>query len=153
MRIEADWPTTVAEARQSRIVPLVDLAGPGPTAPETIARLDVGGKGWGWDVALEEFSYHVVFQLRATEPSGMIAVRGWSGALHAVIWDVPDRAWGFNPTLAAPWIFDDQYADRQRLVSRQDAERIARERLGTELPSEQELLRMCLADGQGLNGT
>ncbi|SDY71487.1 Endonuclease V [Micromonospora pattaloongensis] len=43
MKIEAHWPTTVAEALaiQDRLRPLVDLTGPGPTEPETIAGLDV----------------------------------------------------------------------------------------------------------------
>jgi deoxyribonuclease V len=39
----AGWPTTVAEAlaEQDRLRPLVDLTGPGPAAPATIAGLDV----------------------------------------------------------------------------------------------------------------
>lgn len=99
----------------------------------------------------DEFSYHAMFQPGATQPTGMIAMRVWTGPLQAVIWNVPKREWMYNPAVAAPRIFDDQYADRQRPVSRQEAERIARERLGTELPSEEDLYRMCLDGAQAQN--
>lgn len=41
--MQAEWPGTVAEAEavQDRLRPLVDLAGPGPAEPRTIAGLDV----------------------------------------------------------------------------------------------------------------
>ncbi|MEV1288694.1 endonuclease V [Micromonospora sp. NPDC049679] len=43
MNTDRDWPSTVeaALAVQDRLRPLVDLTGPGPTAPDTVAGLDV----------------------------------------------------------------------------------------------------------------
>jgi hypothetical protein len=94
-------------------------------------------------MTVEGFSYHAMLKAPATPPSGLIAVRAWSGPLQAVVWHVPKRRWIFAPAIAAPRIFDDQYADRNRSVDRPTAERIAREYLGTELPTEEHLHRIC----------
>jgi hypothetical protein len=42
----------------------------------------------------------------------------------------------------ANWLFDDRLQDRRARVSRAEAEQIARERLGVDLPSEEELIRI-----------
>ena len=68
------------------------------------------------------------------------------GPLQAVIWHVGKQAWKFMPGVAAELLFDDRLWDQRHEVDRSEAERIAREILGTELPSEEELRRMC-ADG------
>jgi hypothetical protein len=91
----------------------------------------------------DEFSYHALFRAEASQPAGLIAMRVWMGPLQAVIWSVPKQKWTYNPAVAAPWIFDDQYANQQRSVSRQEAQRIAREQLGTELPNETVLHQIC----------
>jgi hypothetical protein len=70
------------------------------------------------------------------------------GPLQAVIWNVPLRAWTYDPEVAAGFLFDDRYFDRRSIVDRPTAERIAREVLLTELPSEAELRKIC-ESGQG----
>lgn len=46
---DPDWPTTVAEAEdiQDRLRTMIDLTGPGPIAPRTVAGLDVAYTGNG----------------------------------------------------------------------------------------------------------
>ena len=89
------------------------------------------------------FSYHALYRTGADQPSGLIAMRVWTGPLEAVVWSVPKGIWMYAPELAAPRIFDDRYEDRTRPVDRPEAERIARDLLGTTLPEETELLAMC----------
>jgi hypothetical protein len=100
-------------------------------------------------MAADRFEYHALTRPNERVPAGLIAMRVWMGPLQAVIWSAPNREWRYNPRVAAPWIFDDRYAERQRPVPRMEAERIAREQLGTELPSERDLLAMCEAGAQG----
>lgn len=99
-------------------------------------------------MATDTFEYHALARPNDTTPAGLIAMRVWMGPLQAVMWSAPNREWRYNPTVAAPWIFDDQYAERQRPVPRMEAEAIAREQLGTVLPSEPDLLAMCEAGAQ-----
>ena len=99
-------------------------------------------------MTVDRFSYRALFQVDETQPSGLIAMRRWAGPLQAVIWSHSTNRWAYNPRVAARLIFDDEYEDRRRMVSREEAERIARERLGAELPSEEVLLQMCQAGAQ-----
>jgi hypothetical protein len=89
--------------------------------------------------------YHVVYKQGSTsEPSSLIV--SWVEAqspLHAVIWSVPRKAWIYAPGPAAGLIYDDRYQDEVKPVDRQTAERIAREGLRQELPSEEELSQIC----------
>ena len=91
------------------------------------------------------FAYYVVRKKDPTsEPSSLIAA--WVDAttpLRAVLWSVPRKAWIYAPGPAAGMIYDDRHRDEVQPVDRQTAERIARESLEQELPSEEELHRIC----------
>src|SRR3954464_1545969 len=65
------------------------------------------------------------------------------GPLQAVIWSLPRKAWIYAPAPAARFLYDDQYFDRTMEIDRSTAETVARESLGTELPSEDVLRAMC----------
>ena len=79
-------------------------------------------------------------------PSSIIAhLVALKGPLQAVIWDVRKSAWTFDPTTAAAFVFDDAFFDKRFHVERDEAERIARQILHSELPTEDELRRLCAA--------
>ncbi len=95
-------------------------------------------------MTVDEFDYHAMLKEEGDmHPSGLIAVRFKADPLQAVVWHLPKRQWIYSPMIAAIRIFDDKYADLKLIVDRPTAERIARENLGTELPTEEELLQMC----------
>ena len=93
----------------------------------------------------QEFDYRAV--VKPESPSrvwSLIAYRvPTDGPFEAVIWSVPRKSWIYAPELAVRFIFDDQYRDKSRRVDRPTAERIARETLQTELPTETTLEAMC----------
>jgi hypothetical protein len=91
------------------------------------------------------FGYHVVYRTgRPGQPTSLIASLVMShGPLQAVIWSVPKRMWIYAPELAAGRLYDDLEQRGIGPVDRATAERIAREYLGTELPTEEQLHRMC----------
>jgi hypothetical protein len=68
-------------------------------------------------------------------------------SLRAVMWSVPRKAWIYAPAIAATFLFDPSYQERIRPLDRVEAERVARETLPSELPTDQTLLRM-LDEGQ-----
>ncbi len=68
-------------------------------------------------------------------------------SLRAVMWSVPRKAWIYAPAVAATFLFDPNYQERTRQLDREEAERLARETLPLELPTEQALLQM-LDEGQ-----
>jgi hypothetical protein len=90
------------------------------------------------------FGYHVVQKSRKDpEPSSVIA--SWIRAdkpLWAVMWSVPRAAWIYAPGIAAGLMYDDQYQEEVHPVDRATAERIAQEALGSELPSEEQLIQL-----------
>lgn len=59
--------------------------------------------------------------------------------LRAVIWSVPRSEWIFAPALVSRILFDQAEQERGRTIDRETAERISREALRTELPSEARL--------------
>jgi len=84
------------------------------------------------------------------QPTSLIAYQSPArGPFRAVIWSDPRKAWIYAPAIAAARLFDDQYQDSHDPVDRATAEQIARQHLGTELPGEEELERMC-QEGQRL---
>jgi hypothetical protein len=91
-----------------------------------------------------EFDYYVVYKQGSTsEPSSLIAA--WledDTPLRAVLWSVPDQEWIYAPAIAADVMYDDMTLETRAPIDRETAERIAREHLGTSLPSEEELHRM-----------
>lgn len=91
------------------------------------------------------FHYRAVYLRDETEdPIGLIVEETSAGPLRAVIWDRRGQQWTFSPEVAAPIMFDSRNRRRWRLISRQEAQQIART-LGTELPSEAELHQICEA--------
>jgi hypothetical protein len=73
-------------------------------------------------------------------------------SLRAVIWSDPRQTWIYAPGPAARFMYDDQYLDRTKNIDRPTAERIARETLQTQLPSEETLQAMC-DEGQRMGWT
>ena len=65
------------------------------------------------------------------------------GPLQAVLWSVSRRRWIYAPALAVRFLYDDQYRDRSKRVSRQEAESIAEHNLGVLLPSESQFRELC----------
>ena len=89
------------------------------------------------------FYYHALHhQTLAEPPVSVIVVEGSAGPLRAVLWNTGTSSWTFSPDVVAPILYDDRNFDRWTNVDRRRAEEIARD-LGTELPSEEELHRMC----------
>ena len=89
------------------------------------------------------FGYYALFETNSNEPPvGLIVLERSTGPLRAVLWNHLANAWTFSPDLAAPILYDDRNWDRRERVDRSTAEEIALS-LGTELPSEEELHRIC----------
>ena len=90
------------------------------------------------------FAYKVILKSddRSTITSLVAYQAPWDQKLRAVIWSARRREWIYAPGIAAPILYDDQEQDRGRAVDRQTAERISRDVLDTELPTEQELTEM-----------
>src|SRR4051812_7222570 len=90
-----------------------------------------------------EFGYQAVLESESDTVTSLIAYEvEMRGPLQAVLWSVPREAWIYNPDVAATFLFDPSYQERIRPLDRAEAERIAREALRTELPTEQTLLEM-----------
>jgi hypothetical protein len=66
-----------------------------------------------------------------------------AGPLRGVIWSHLNRDWIWAPGPTAKWLYDDSLQDQRSQVDRTEAERVAREALGTTLPTEEELRRIC----------
>lgn len=67
--------------------------------------------------------------------------------LRAVMWSHEHRMWVYAPALAAVRLFDDRFQELFERIDRPAAERIALERLGSQLP-EEEFLRQICREGQ-----
>lgn len=65
------------------------------------------------------------------------------GTLRAVMWSGRRKMWMYAPAIVGAYLYDDDYSDRTRLIDRAEAERIARDVLRVELPSEEVLMGMC----------
>ena len=63
--------------------------------------------------------------------------------LRAVLWSVPRHSWIYAPALVSRYLYDDAYQDRSEKIDRSSAEAIARDQLGTTLPSEETLRDLC----------
>lgn len=90
------------------------------------------------------FAYHVVLSTEDSQPASLIA--SWMEAgqpLQAILWSAADLTWIYAPAIAARRLNDHEYQDTVEPVSRETAEQIAIEALGTELPDEETLHRMC----------
>lgn len=79
----------------------------------------------------------------STEVTSLVAYSETrSQPLRGIVWDVARKEWIYAPGLIVGLLHDDEYADEQMTVDRATAERLAREFLGTELPSEETILAM-----------
>ena len=91
------------------------------------------------------FGYHVVLTSTKTRrPASLIAA--WietDQPLQAILWSRPDRAWIYAPAIATDTMYSYETEDQVNPVDRQTAEQIAVTALGTELPDEETLFRMC----------
>jgi hypothetical protein len=84
----------------------------------------------------------------AKNASGLIAyLEPIDGPLQAVVWSAAHGQWIYAPGPAARILYDDQQFDHLRDVDRRTAELVAREDLGTQLPTEETLSAIC-AEGQ-----
>nr|BFE66984.1 hypothetical protein GCM10020092_002850 [Actinoplanes digitatis] len=97
------------------------------------------------EMADEKFDYQAV--LKSDQSGAITSLIAYQARLdepfQAVIWSAPRKAWIYAPALAVPMLYDDKYQDRTQVIDRAAAERIARETLGTELPNEATLRKMC----------
>jgi len=96
-------------------------------------------------MADEEFDYQAV--LKSDQSGAITSLIAYQVEVNkpfqAVIWSAPRKAWIYAPALAVPMLYDDKYQDRTQVIDRETGERIAREALGTQLPSEATLQKMC----------
>jgi len=92
-----------------------------------------------------KYGYYAVFRTdeRIPPPTGLIARESSLGPVRTVLWDPFAKKWTFEPEVGARYLYDDQLQEFRTPVSRAEAERIASEHLGTQLPSEEELHRVC----------
>ncbi len=93
------------------------------------------------------YDYYAIFRTEERIPpaGGLICSEVTNGPVRTVLWDHVDQRWTFDGDVGARFLYDDNYQDRVTSISRAEAERIAREDLGTTLPSEEELHRICEA--------
>jgi len=91
------------------------------------------------------FTYNTVTKSDENHEVGSILAYRFSAEriLQAVMWHARRKIWMFAPGIAVGYLNDDKYMDRAKEVDRLTAERIAREELRTELPSEETLAAMC----------
>ncbi|BCB82508.1 hypothetical protein Pflav_089180 [Phytohabitans flavus] len=89
----------------------------------------------------ERFTYYVLYRRDLTTPVGLLAEGQADPALpHRVVgWDHQDADWTEAQASLGAMQINPDYEDRLRIVDRSTAERIARETLGTQLPTEEEL--------------
>jgi hypothetical protein len=78
----------------------------------------------------------------ADRPNGVIAVPPYRRAFQAVAW-APDLGRWIHAPEVKLFLRDSGRDDLKELVDRETAERIAREVLGTEFPSDEEIVRIC----------
>jgi hypothetical protein len=102
----------------------------------------------------QEFAYRAVLDPEMShQVSSLIAYQELNdNPLRAVIWNLRREAWTYSPEPAARFLYDDRYFDETKEVDRPTAERLAREVLHTELPSEETLQAMC-DEGQRMGWT
>ena len=93
----------------------------------------------------DPFGYWAIYETEERVPpaTGVFCEEFSLGPLRAVTWSQAAQTWIFNPGPAARFLFDDQLQDRISQVTRAEAERIALDRFGVPLPSEEELHRIC----------
>src|SRR4051794_14679806 len=96
------------------------------------------GDTTGWLMTGIEFDYtEVLRSAESSEVSSIIAsLELPNQPLHAVLWSVRHHDWVYAPGPAARILYDDERFDSLREIDRTTAERVARDTLHSELPSE-----------------
>ncbi len=91
------------------------------------------------------YDYYAIFRTeeRLPPPVGLMCSEDTGGFARTVLWNHVSREWMFNGDGGARYLSDDELQPRRAPISRAEAERIAREKFGTELPDEEELHRIC----------
>src|SRR5215203_4982604 len=87
------------------------------------------------------FHYQAVFRnTQEDPPAGLIVVEGTRIGTQALIWDWANAIWQYDPAKATLHLHEtDSWTELDRAM----AEEFSRTSLGTELPSEETLHRMC----------
>lgn len=80
---------------------------------------------------------------QAQEPTGVAILVPAKRELRAVAWAPSTRAWVYAPDRVGRFLRSLETDQEKEVVDRLTAERIARQALGVELPSEEEILRIC----------
>ncbi|MEV6635274.1 hypothetical protein AB0M54_31450 [Actinoplanes sp. NPDC051470] len=81
----------------------------------------------------------------AAPPSSLVAYLNAEGPMQAVMWNVPNKSWEFDPGVATAFLFEEDRISQRERVDRVEAEQIAREHLDTKLPTEDQLRQICAA--------
>jgi hypothetical protein len=101
--------------------------------------------GWTGTMSPSRFAYKTITKSDETEEVGSIMAHRYSAdrILQAVMWHARRKIWMFAPAIAVAYLNDWKYMNRATEVDRATAERIARETLGSELPTLETLDAMC----------
>jgi hypothetical protein len=94
-------------------------------------------------VTEDNFHYELVLAGDETITSILAYARPPGSGLRGALWSVPDREWISAPAVVSDLLYDETDPASTRTVDRATAERVAREVLRTELPSEQALTDLC----------
>jgi hypothetical protein len=99
-------------------------------------------------MASDSFDYQLVLTDDETSATSIIAYQETvSDGLRGVLWSVPRRQWIYAPAIVSDLVYDDSDPVPTRTADRTTAERVARDELGTDLPSEEALTALC-AEGE-----
>jgi hypothetical protein len=93
-----------------------------------------------------EYQYYAIYltaRTPAQKPVSVMCSEVTLGRPRTVVFDLFQRTWVFDRTAGARYLFDTEGQEEARLISRTEAERIARD-LSTDLPTEMELHRKML---------
>jgi hypothetical protein len=95
-----------------------------------------------------EFDYQAILQDDKETVTSLIAYQAPAHEkLRAVLWHATRKAWIYAPAIASELLFDSEEQQWTKPVDRPTAETIARQSLGTTLPSEAVLAAMS-AEGE-----
>ena len=97
---------------------------------------------------MDQFAYRALYRL--DNPDQLATIFAWrnpiGSPLEAVMWHGARSQWVFAPEVLRTVIFvDENTLERVERIDRTTAARICQETLGTDLPSEAELDRICRA--------
>jgi hypothetical protein len=91
----------------------------------------------------DSFDYKLVLTDDRAAATSVIAFQETMNGLQGVLWSVPRRQWIYASAIVSDLLYDDSDPVPTRTADRATAERVARDELGTELPSEEALAALC----------